>query len=107
FLLRRVPVLVVLGQVDFRLALLGLGLLQAEDVRLVGRDEFLEGAFLDDGADAVDVPRVEFHARIVSMSGARIRTVTRIPSQLASSTGRECRRLAFWRRHAAAAIRAN
>ena len=53
----------IAGEVDLGLAFLGLGFLQAQDVGLVLGDEFLKGAFLDDGADAVDVPRIEFHAR--------------------------------------------
>jgi hypothetical protein len=57
---------VIAGQVDLGLAFLRLGFLQAEDVGFVLRDEFLEGALFDDGADAVDVPRIEFHATIVS-----------------------------------------
>ena len=52
-------------EVDLGLALLGLGLLQAQDVGLVLGDELLEGAFLHHGTDAVDVPRIEFHAREV------------------------------------------
>jgi hypothetical protein len=55
-LLGRVPELAVVGQVDFGLALLRLGFLQAEDVRLVFGDELLKGAFLDHGTNAVDVP---------------------------------------------------
>ena len=51
----------VAGQVDLGLPFLGLGFLQAENVRLVLGDEFLEGALPDHGADAVDVPRIEFH----------------------------------------------
>ncbi len=63
FLLGRVPVLVVVRQIDFRLAFLGLGFLQAQDVGLVLGDEFLKGALFHHGTNAVDVPAVEFHER--------------------------------------------
>ena len=59
---RGVPVLVVAGQVDFDLPAFGLGFLQAQDVRLVLGQEGLEGALPQHGANAVDVPGIDFHA---------------------------------------------
>src|SRR6185312_16346599 len=59
----RMPVLVIAGQIDLDLAALGLGLLQAQHIRPVLPHEALEKALLDDGTNAVDVPRVEFHRR--------------------------------------------
>ncbi len=61
FLFGRVPVLVVVRQIDFRLAFLGLGFLQAQDVGLVLGDEFLKGSLFYNRTNAVDVPAVEFH----------------------------------------------
>jgi hypothetical protein len=60
-LLRRVPILLVAGKVYLGLPFLGLGFLQAEDVRLMLGHELLERALPHHGADAVDVPRIEFH----------------------------------------------
>ncbi len=69
-LLRRVPVLLVFGQVDLGLFLVRLGFLQAENVGLVFRDEFLKGALAGDGTDAIDVPRVE-SSFVSCLQGAR------------------------------------
>ena len=53
--------LVVLWQINFYLVAGGLGLLQANDVRIVGLQKAVELALVDDGADAIDVPGKESH----------------------------------------------
>lgn len=51
----------VFRQINFYLARRCFRLLQADDVGVVRANEPRELAFVDDGADTVDVPREEFH----------------------------------------------
>lgn len=55
-----IPDLEIFGKVDFGLALLGLGFLEADDVGLFGIDEIKESSLFQAGAEAVDVPRIDF-----------------------------------------------
>lgn len=66
FLFGRVPVFVILWQVDFSLTLFSFGFLNTQNIRLVLGDKRLKSAFIDDCADAVDVPGVDFHAATAS-----------------------------------------
>jgi hypothetical protein len=52
---------VVTGEIDFDLTALGFGFLQAKHVWLMCLHECLKHALLHDGANAVDVPRIQFH----------------------------------------------
>lgn len=63
-----VPNFEIVGQVDNGLAGFGFGFLKAEDVRMLGIDKFLQGAFADDGAQAIDVPRVNSHVFIITLN---------------------------------------
>ena len=71
----RVPDFLVVWKINFCLALFGFGLLEAENVWGILVDKALEGAFFDNGAEAVDVPGIEFHmesiARILYNGGQR------------------------------------
>jgi hypothetical protein len=55
---------VIARKVDLDLATLGLGLLQAQDVGLMSGHELLDGAFLQDRADTVDIPGVKLHSLV-------------------------------------------
>ena len=61
-----IPVLFVAGQVYFGLPLFSLGLLQAQDIGAVCGHKLLEFAFSHYGTDAINVPRVNLHAVIVT-----------------------------------------
>lgn len=55
-----IPYFEIFGKVDFGLALLGLGFLEADDVGLFGTHEIEESSLFQPGAEAVDVPRIDF-----------------------------------------------
>src|ERR1700684_4289320 len=61
FLQRRVPVLAVIGQLDFNLPPLGLGLLEAQNVGVVSLEKCEKQALLMHGTNAVHVPRKNLH----------------------------------------------
>ena len=52
--------LVILWQIELDLPALRFGFLEAEDVGIVRGNERLQSAFVENGADAIDVPGVEF-----------------------------------------------
>src|ERR1700722_9469113 len=58
---RRVPILEGIGQLDFDLAAFSLGLLQAQDVGLMRLEKGEKQALFMHGANAVDVPGINFH----------------------------------------------
>ncbi len=62
---RRIPVLAVIGQVDFDLPALSLGLLQTKDVGLVRLEERQKQPFLVHGTNAVDVPGINLHGDVL------------------------------------------
>ncbi len=55
-----IKMLVILRQIQLDLPALRFGFLEAEDVGIVRGDERLQSAFVENGADAIDVPGVEF-----------------------------------------------
>src|SRR5882672_52412 len=59
---RGIPVLAVVRQIDLELSALGLGLLQTDDIGPELVEKRLKYPFLDDGANAVDVPGKNLHA---------------------------------------------
>jgi len=71
-LLCGVPMLLVRRQIDFRLELLRLGLLQTDDVGIERFDEGREETFLAYSTDTVDVPRDEAHLENVPTNGVRL-----------------------------------
>src|ERR1700722_2645718 len=58
---RRIPILQRVGQLDFDLTALSLGLLQAQDVGLLGLQKFEKQPLLMDGANSIHVPRIDLH----------------------------------------------
>ena len=64
--------LLVRRQIDFRLELLRLGLLQTDDVGIERFDEGREETFLAYSTDTVDVPRDEAHLENVPTNGVRL-----------------------------------
>ena len=52
--------LVILRQIELDLPTLGFGFLEAKNVGIVRGDEGLQSAFVENGADAIDIPGVEF-----------------------------------------------
>src|SRR3989338_3771259 len=65
---RGIPIFFVIGQIDFRLALLCLRLLKAGDIRFHFLEKRHERSFSVDAPNAVHVPRDKFHA-LVAYSG--------------------------------------
>lgn len=55
-----IPDFEIFRKVDFGLALLSLGFLEADDVWLFGTHEIEESSLFQPGAEAVDVPRIDF-----------------------------------------------
>ncbi len=55
-----IPDFEIFREVDFGLALLRFGFLEADDVRLFGTHEIKESSLFQSGAEAVDVPRIDF-----------------------------------------------
>lgn len=60
-LARRVPEFLVIGKIDFSLALPGFGLLEAKDVGLAPTDVRLECTLSYDSSQAIDIPRGEMN----------------------------------------------
>ena len=63
-----VPVRTVSGKIQFDLACLQLGFLQAEEIGVQGR-EYVGKPLLHYGSQAVHVPAYKFHGQVINITG--------------------------------------
>lgn len=66
FTARRIPILLILGEVDFALVLLGLCLLQTQNIGFIFFHKRHKNSFFVYRPQAINIPRNNLHARIIS-----------------------------------------